>query len=217
MQRFSFRTIGITEKPGLPVLESCLLGEFAHRAVNDFSCASAAVRLARKRGSIEEQLDMLDRLADRLDALGHIQRLMQAPAPGQRIDLADQMQSLCQAMVAARYAEQNIALSLVVDEIEIEASQGWRLLMIITELLINAARHAFDESGGTVLVEMLVHERSVVCRIQDNGGGLPPDHQERGGYGSSVVRMLVREIDGILTAISSPAGTAMLLTVPLAD
>jgi two-component sensor histidine kinase len=200
--------------PDPPALESCLLGEFAHRTVNDLSCASAAVRLARRRTCGSEQRDVLDQLAARLDALGRLQRLMQAPEPGRLVDLAEQLQALGQAMAVARYADRNIALRLIVEDMVVEAGRGWRILMVLAELLVNAARHAFDDAGGAVLAQVFSRGGDIVCQVRDSGRGWSGGLARRAGYGASVVRMLVEEMGGELTLIPSALGTSVQVTVP---
>jgi two-component sensor histidine kinase len=201
---------------GVSGLEACLLSELAHRTVNDFCCASGAVQLAGRRSLDPMQRQTLDQLARRLDALGKIQRLMQAPAPGSTTDLAQQLAKLCEAMVVARYADQNITLLARVDDAQIDAGQAWRILMIVSELLVNAARHAFGAGGGTVLLDLFLRDDAVVCEIRDDGRGWADGSGPAPGYGSSVVRRLVEDLGGVLETLPTPRGTFIRLVAPRA-
>lgn len=205
-----------TEGPAqdIPALESCLLGELAHRTVNDLCCASAAVRLADRKDPDAHQV--LDRLAARLDALGALQQMLQAPAMGDEADLAERMTALCQAMVAARYAELGIELRLHIESgwEPIEAGVAWRFLLVVAELLVNAARHAFGRDGGIVRVALARRTDAIVCTVRDDGCGAPGPGAGRPGYGSRVVAMLVQELRGQMRTVSSREGTCAELIVP---
>ena len=198
-------------------LESLLLGELAHRTVNDFSAASAAIHIARRNAPASDTSGLLALLAGRLDALGMIQRMLQAPDHGRAMDLTGRLEQLCEAMVVARFAERGIALHLQLDDIVIESGRGWRILMIVAELLVNAARHAFGSGGGTVHVRILQRGPDIVCGIRDDGCGRRTRSSEAWGYGSSVVHLLTQEIGGDTSMVSSPAGTAIEIIVPRSD
>src|SRR6187399_3074895 len=106
--------------PGAPLmLESILLGELAHRTVNDFSAASAAIHVARRDSPPSEYSALLAALAVRLDALGTIQRMLQAPVHGRAMDLSGRLEQLCEAMAVARFADRGIKLRLEIDNIVI--------------------------------------------------------------------------------------------------
>ena len=103
---------------------------------------------------------------------------------------------------------------------ELPAAAATPLVLAVTELLHNAAEHAFPEGEpGTI---ELVAERDgddLVVRVRDDGRGLPegfdPDASE--GLGLQIVRTLVAsELGGSLT-MTSPAGgtgTEVVLTLP---
>jgi two-component sensor histidine kinase len=104
---------------------------------------------------------------------------------------------------------------------ELPAATATPLVMAVTELLHNAAEHAFaDGAPGTI---ELVAERDgdeLVVRVRDDGQGLPPGFDVDGteGLGLQIVRTLVTgELGGTLT-MGPPAdgrpGTEAVLTVP---
>jgi two-component sensor histidine kinase len=198
----------------VPAIETRLLGELAHRTANDLCSASTTVRQVRRHAWGPEQRQILDQLESQLDALGEIQRLMQAPVGEGMVDLGRQVAALCQAMVAARYAEQNISVLARVEDVVLDADQAWRILMIVAELLANAARQAFDHDGGTVLVDLSAREDAVICAIRDDGRGQLKGWVRLSDDGLSAVRILVQELGGRLEKVSSKTGAWIALTVP---
>jgi two-component system, sensor histidine kinase PdtaS len=107
---------------------------------------------------------------------------------------------------------------------ELPAAAATPLVLAITELLHNAAEHAFDGVPGAI---ELVAERDgddLVVRVRDDGRGLPPgfDPADSEGLGLQIVRTLVMsELGGTLAMASPPAqapaggsGTEVVLTIP---
>jgi two-component sensor histidine kinase len=108
---------------------------------------------------------------------------------------------------------------------ELPAAAATPLVLAVTELLHNAAEHAFpDGEPGSI---ELVAERDgddLVVRVRDNGQGLPEGFDPAGsdGLGLQIVRTLVTsELGGTLSMTSPPAlapdgqpGTEAVLTLP---
>jgi two-component system, sensor histidine kinase PdtaS len=103
---------------------------------------------------------------------------------------------------------------------ELPAAAATPLVLAVTELLQNAAEHAFpDGEGGSI---ELVAERSgddLVVRVRDDGRGLPEgfDPLTDDGLGLQIVRTLVMsELGGSLT-MGTPqgrTGTEVVLDIP---
>src|SRR5215218_7713435 len=108
---------------------------------------------------------------------------------------------------------------------ELPAAAATPLVLAVTELLHNAAEHAFpDGRPGTI---ELIAERSgndLVVRVRDNGQGLPEGFDAAGsdGLGLQIVRTLVTsELGGSLSMTSPSAhladghpGTEAVLSLP---
>ncbi len=108
---------------------------------------------------------------------------------------------------------------------ELPAEAATPLVLAVTELLHNAAEHAFPdgEPGG---IELVVERNGedLVVRVRDDGRGLPEnfDAAASDGLGLQIVRTLVTsELGGSLTMTSPPAptedgrpGTEVVLTIP---
>ena len=108
---------------------------------------------------------------------------------------------------------------------ELPARSATPLVLAVTELLHNAAEHAFPD-GEPGVIE-LVAERDgddLVVRVRDDGRGLPEgfDPAASDGLGLQIVRTLVTsELGGSLVMTSPPAsapegqgGTEAVLTIP---
>ncbi|WP_104525606.1 sensor histidine kinase [Blastococcus atacamensis] len=103
---------------------------------------------------------------------------------------------------------------------ELPAAAATPLVLAVTELLHNAAEHAFPE-GEPGVIELIAERTGddLVVRVRDDGRGLPAgfDPAASDGLGLQIVRTLVTsELGGTLTmgAPGGAQGTEVVLTLP---
>ena len=104
---------------------------------------------------------------------------------------------------------------------ELPAAAATPLVMAVTELLHNAAEHAFDDGEpGTIVLGAERDGDDLVVRVRDDGRGLPPafDPAASTGLGLQIVRTLVTsELHGTLqmgTPLGGGPGTEAVLSLP---
>jgi two-component sensor histidine kinase len=92
--------------------------------------------------------------------------------------------------------------------------------MVLNELLLNAAEHAFDPGSiGEVVVSASREKRHLYVSVADDGRGLPPDFDadSAGRLGLQIVRTLVTgELRGTIDIrAGADGGTEASLVFPL--
>ena len=192
-----------------------LLAEFIHRSANDFAVACAEINVASRLPSLSAMRERLERVVLRLHALASIQHMLQPRHVGV-IDLGNALCELCHHCAEARFAEQGAFIRLQTCEGPVDAVRGVAVLMIVSELLTNAARHAFREPGGLVEVELTRADDVIYCRVSDNGSGLSSGPGKR-GTGTAIIAELARGADIVLTTPPTDSGSRFELRVPAAD
>ena len=173
-----------------PSAAALLLAEYIHRTANDFATACAEIRVASRMPTPSAVQDRLAQAATQLHALASIQRILQPPREAS-IDLGNRLCELCHYQAEARFAEQGAFIRLQTCEVVLDAERGWALLAIVSELLTNTARHAFEDPGGQVLIELTRSGGAILCRISDNGVGIGAVRRER-RTGAAIVEELAR-------------------------
>lgn len=173
-----------------PSAGALLLAEYIHRTANDFATACAEIQVASRMPTPSAVQGRLTQAAMRLHALASIQRILQPPREAS-IDLGNCLCELCHYQAEARFAEQGAFIRLQTCEVMLDAERGWALLAIVSELLTNAARHAFEGAGGLVLIELTRGGGTILCRISDNGVGVAAVRRER-RMGTAIVEELAR-------------------------
>ncbi len=97
------------------------------------------------------------------------------------------------------------------EPILLPSKQATALALVMTELVNNALEHAFDESGGTLLVSLEEVPHEVRVSVRDNGRGLAPDFdmETNSNLGLQIVRTLVtKDLNGSLELHSNGGTTA---------
>ena len=88
--------------------------------------------------------------------------------------------------------------------------------LIVTELVINALKHAFDENtkNGQIAVAYDVFGTDWKLSVADNGIGRPDGvfAQPKSGLGTGIVKALAKQLDSQVVTSSGPKGTTVTVT-----
>jgi two-component sensor histidine kinase len=193
--------------------------EIHHRVKNNLQTVAALLRLQARRMTEPAARAALEESVRRVASIAVVHETL----AGSREDVVDVDQVLDQVMPmlgdltsvgpAAR-TRRTGAFG------ELPAATATPLVLAVTELLHNAAEHAFPE-GEPGVIE-LVAERTgedLVVRVRDDGCGLPEEFDPAAGQGLGlqIVRTLVvSELGGSLAMGVPPGerGTEVVLTLP---
>jgi two-component sensor histidine kinase len=108
----------------------------------------------------------------------------------------------------------NLALSIEVDDIELDIDKVLALSLIIQELVCNAFKYAFDhEPEPELSVAIRLKDDNVTAIIHDNGIGLN-DSPSPTSQGFNLVESLVAQLDGKMQT-ENERGTTFTIQFPL--
>jgi two-component sensor histidine kinase len=128
------------------------------------------------------------------------------------VDVSDYICVLCQTIRRARLDDRGIDLALVAHPLQMRSDRCWKLGIIVSELIMNSVRHAFNGGGGKIQVELSGTGPYVQCRVTDNGSsqgsGAP-------GQGLKIIESLARELDGQMIQRFGDEGAVSMLIFPL--
>jgi two-component system phosphate regulon sensor histidine kinase PhoR len=134
-------------------------------------------------------------------------------------------------LAVAESKSQRLVTQSPADDVNVMADEEG-LHTILGNLIDNAVKYTQD--GGTISVRWRIDDGMARIDVQDNGPGIPPEHQSRiferfyrvdrarsrdvggTGLGLSIVKHLVQEFDGSIGISSEPgSGTTFTVRLPL--
>ena len=188
-----------------------LLQEVRHRVANSLQIiASVLMQNARKTRSDETRGHLKD-AHNRVMSVAALERQL-AGSGDPHVELHAYFTALCDSIAASMIADSD-ELSLVVTGAPgvVDARMSMSLGLIVTELVINALKHAFpDHRHGTITVAFAVHGPNWTLSVTDDGVGMPTDPgRVRTGLGTSIVEALARQLSASVEVSSANPGTCV--------
>jgi two-component sensor histidine kinase len=197
--------------------------EVHHRVKNNLQTISSLLRLQARRMQRGEGKTALEEAERRIRSIALVHEILSRDATDQ-VDFNDILPSLVRMAEDLLPHDQPARIGYHGEAGELPAAVATPLAVILTELLQNAAEHAFPDDGEERCGEQLrIHvglQRSdgrLQVEVRDNGAGLPAGFSvdETTSLGLSIVRDLVRSQLGGVIAMRSDGGTVVELTVPV--
>jgi two-component sensor histidine kinase len=205
----------LIEKPTFELSASeaqLLMHEFSHRISNEFASAIGVISIAAARSVNDEAKAALAMVHDRLQNYAQLHLALQMPECGIRIDAAAYLRQLCYAISRSKLQSEKIQLILIERALTMNSDRCWRLGLIVSELITNAARHAFCDNDGVIRVELLLSKTIVQCRVSDNGTSAK---NIRPRWGLKIDEALAKSLGGSIYQHFGPEGATSLLRFPL--
>ena len=172
--------------------ERLLLREITHRVNNEFASAIQVVSFAAARSGDRNVKAALTGVMEQLHNYARVHHALQMPANNDCIDASAYLRELCGSISRSKLQSRNIELVLVERPFRISSERCWLMGMIVSELITNAVRHAFDQHGGTIRLECRTFGGFVECRVSDNGSASTAD--VRPGRGLRIIEALAQAL-----------------------
>ena len=194
--------------------EFLLLREMNHRFANTLMALTGVLRREFEQPPPYFQ-DALARLETQILAFGKLHKSLLIGAGKNWTSVRYYMEHLCKALSDAVLKPLGLTCEVSVDAGELPSERCELLGLVIAELVTNAAKHAFYRGcNGVIRVELLKKNDAWLCLVSDNGGGIGTTVP---GVGSKIIEQLVRTMGGHFVRKSSPSGTSIAVTCPVAE
>jgi two-component sensor histidine kinase len=192
--------------------EQLLVGELTHRMNNEFAAAISVVSLVAARSTHGEVKNTLTAVAERLHGYVQVNRHLQMPCQDTIIDASAHLRQLCESISRSRLDCKGIKLQFVGGPLQMNSERCWRFGMIISELVTNAARHAFGDAGGNIEINLTRRGPFINCRVADDGAA---PEKIRPGRGFAIVEGLIASLHGTINRQFGPEGSVSDVKFPV--
>lgn len=188
-----------------------LLQEVQHRVANSLQIiASVLMQNARKVQSEESKGHLRDAHL-RVMSVAAVQKQLSASRLGD-VMLKPYFEQLCQSLAASMISDHSEKrIEFTGDGSATSAAISVSLGLIVTELVINALKHAFPgDRHGVILVDYHSDRAGWVLSVCDNGVGMPKGvATAKPGLGTAIVEALASQLDANITVTDLKPGTAV--------
>jgi two-component sensor histidine kinase len=189
--------------------KAVLLQEVQHRVANSLQIiASVLLQSARNVRSEESRVHLND-AHSRVMSIATVQQQLASSGHGE-VELRPYFETLCQSLGASMIRDHNKqTIAVSGDKSSVEADVSISLGLIVTELVINALKHAFPEGrAGKITVGYHSEGPNWTLAVGDNGVGMPSGPANTpGGLGTSIVEALSRQLEARVKVTDARPGT----------
>src|SRR5664280_2491034 len=194
-----------------------LLQEMQHRVSNSLQIIASILLIKARTVKTEDTRLQLEDAHQRVMSVAAVQQHLQVSGRGATIEIATYLTKLCETLAQSMIGDSRpISLKVEADAGTIVSHQAVSIGLIVTELVMNALKHAFhgEKKNGAIVVSYKVSDTDWKLTISDNGIGKsePGTNQKRGGLGTSLVQSLAKQLDAQVDIASDSHGTAVSIT-----
>lgn len=191
--------------------KAILLQEVQHRVANSLQIIASVLMQSARRVQSEEARGHLHNAHHRVMSIAALQKQLSTSNSG-TVELRTYLTQLCQSLGASMIADPNrLSIQVTVDNSAVEADVSVSLGLIVTELVINALKHAFpDERTGTIVIDYRSSGNDWALSVTDNGIGIPAGNDApKAGLGTGIVEALAKNLKGGIQVSDAGPGTAV--------
>lgn len=197
----------------LEVEQEMLLRELQHHVANSLQIVASILSLeARTIKSQDARLHLMEAY-NRVISIAAVHRQLLVSRHAGMIQIDDYLSELSEHL--AMSLTEKVHLSVVVDGVaKIDSNRAVAIGLIMTELIINAIKHAFQtERRGEIFVAYHTMESGWSLSVSDNGVELsdPAVNADQSEYGTRIVESLAKKLDARVLSKSSTVGTCVSL------
>jgi two-component sensor histidine kinase len=191
--------------------------EAEHRIANSLQVISAIVRQRARAGSLSNPQAFLLEIADRIETVGQLHRLLSESATGE-VQLAKYIREICQRLTGALAPEATSYSFQCPEEFSLPAKQALPLALITAELISNSLKYAHPAGLPTrITLSCNPGANGLEMAYEDDGVGFPEgfDASEAGHMGMRLIQTLSRGLGGDHEWRSDPLGIQFTMSVPI--
>ena len=203
----------LRDKDNLLREKAVLLQELHHRVANSLQIIAAVLLQSARRVNSEETRSHLYDAHNRVMSVASLQQQLAASQLGD-VELRSYFTDLCNSIGASMIRDpEQTSLVVRVDDSVTNAEVSVSLGLIVTELVINALKHAFpSHQRGEIVIDYHSQGPAWTLSVSDDGVGMAGGAAEDGkpGLGTSIVEALARQLKARVGVASGP-GTSVSL------
>jgi two-component sensor histidine kinase len=189
--------------------KAILLQEVQHRVANSLQIIASILMQSARNVQSEETRTHLQSAHGRVMSIAAVQQQLAASRLGD-VQLRPYFVQLCKSLGASMIQNpKELSIEVNVDDSMTKANVSVSLGLIVTELVINALKHAFPgHRSGKIIVDYHSDAAQWSMSVSDNGVGVPADRANaKSGLGTGIVEAMAKQLEAEFTTTAANPGT----------
>jgi two-component sensor histidine kinase len=194
--------------------KAILLQEVQHRVANSLQIIASVLMQSARKVQSEEARGYLRDAHHRVMSIAAVQRHL-AQSSLDDVQLRPYFIQLCESLGASMIQDPaRLSISVTVDDSVVSPNVSVSLGLIITELVINALKHAFPHHrSGLIVIDFRSRGKDWALSVKDNGIGMPTGEEKaKPGLGTGIVLALTNQLGARIVVGDAKPGTAVAIS-----
>jgi len=186
-----------------------LLREIHHRVKNNLETISSLLSLQISKIKNREFQQVMEETYTRVQSMGMIHLQLYGEKNLKDVEMKYFFESLGRFILETFDAKDRVEVDIDMSTLKLDVDLAIPIGLIVNELISNSLKYAFPKKGkGKIRVSLYEKGEILLLEVADNGVGILPGFIPLGtGFGSELISLLTRQLDGKMTLIKSPGAT----------
>ena len=202
----------VADKEALLGQKEMLLKEVNHRVQNSLQLVSSFLGLQSREIDDERMRAAFEEARRRLGAVALVHRRLYRADQIETVDLSRYLEELVEEMGASMGGEWTGQIRLDAAPVLIATDKAVTLGLVLTELVINANKYAYDGAPGPIEITLEQHRNDLRLIVADQGRGKASPGE---GFGSRMLKAMVGQLEGRLEHKDNKPGLRTIVTCPI--
>jgi light-regulated signal transduction histidine kinase (bacteriophytochrome) len=189
-----------------------LIREVNHRVQNSLTLVSSFLGLQARENTGSPTAAALDEARRRVRAVSAVHSRLYLSDQVTTIDMARYIGDLIDDLGSSMGPDWVAAIETDLDPVCVDPGRAVTLGLILTELIINAQKYAYDGKPGPLRIAFQEDGAAFRMAVEDEGGG---GHMAGKGFGSMMIQSLVGQLDGTIHYLDRAPGLSVVLRARL--
>jgi two-component sensor histidine kinase len=191
--------------------KAVLLQEVQHRVANSLQIIASLLMQSARKVQSEEVRGHLQDAHHRVMSIAAVQRHL-AVSSLNDVAVRPYFVQLCESLAVSMIPDPNVlSIEVTADDSVVAANKSVSLGLIVTELVINALKHAFPaHTRGKILVDYRSNGTNWRLSVKDDGVGMPTGNQKaKAGLGTGIIEALAKHLGATSQVRRADPGVAI--------
>lgn len=175
-----------------------LLSEVHHRVKNSLQNIIGLIHLKQVKAQPKENDRELADLAAKIYSMSLMHETLYTQGEFDAVEMQKYIENLINNFRQITSDARNVQFDLAIEKTTLNLETSMPVGLIITELITNSLKHNSDSKNLKIKIGLYSEKNLIKLKYEDNGIGIIPGNNSSEGTGLSLVRGLVRQLQGVL-------------------